>query len=236
MYNKVDTNMNFVEREKETEKFWRENDIFKKSMENRKEGETYTFYDGPPTANGKPHIGHVLTRVIKDMIPRYQTMKGKYVPRKAGWDTHGLPVELEVEKMLGLNGKEQIEEYGMEPFIKKCKESVWKYKGMWEDFSGTVGFWADMDNPYVTYDDNFIESEWWDSRQSGTRSFYTRDLRLYLTALVVELRFLPRRLHRDTRQLRNVLQSFASRLSGKMLTSSHGPQHRGHFQVMWLFV
>ena len=161
MYNKVDTNMNFVEREKETEKFWRENDIFKKSMENRKEGETYTFYDGPPTANGKPHIGHVLTRVIKDMIPRYQTMKGKYVPRKAGWDTHGLPVELEVEKLLGLNGKEQIEEYGMEPFIKKCKESVWKYKGMWEDFSGTVGFWADMDNPYVTYDDNFIESEWW---------------------------------------------------------------------------
>ena len=161
MYNKVDTNMNFVEREKETEKFWRENDIFKKSMENRKEGETYTFYDGPPTANGKPHIGHVLTRVIKDMIPRYQTMKGKYVPRKAGWDTHGLPVELEVEKMLGLNGKEQIEEYGMEPFIKKCKESVWKYKGMWEDFSKTVGFWADMDNPYVTYNDNFIESEWW---------------------------------------------------------------------------
>ena len=161
MYNKVDTNMNFVDREKEVEKFWRENDIFKKSMENRKEGETYTFYDGPPTANGKPHIGHVLTRVIKDMIPRYQTMKGKYVPRKAGWDTHGLPVELEVEKLLGLNGKEQIEEYGMEPFIKKCKESVWKYKGMWEDFSGTVGFWADMDNPYVTYDDNFIESEWW---------------------------------------------------------------------------
>ncbi|MCR5273500.1 MAG: isoleucine--tRNA ligase [Lachnospiraceae bacterium] len=161
MYNKVDTNLNFVDREKETLKFWNENDIFKKSMERRKEGETYTFYDGPPTANGKPHIGHVLTRVIKDMIPRYQTMKGKYVPRKAGWDTHGLPVELEVEKMLGLNGKEQIEEYGMEPFIKKCKESVWKYKGMWEDFSGTVGFWADMDNPYVTYDDNFIESEWW---------------------------------------------------------------------------
>jgi isoleucyl-tRNA synthetase len=161
MYNKVDTNMNFVEREKQVEKFWRENDIFRKSMENRKEGETYTFYDGPPTANGKPHIGHVLTRVIKDMIPRYQTMKGKFVPRKAGWDTHGLPVELEVEKKLGLNGKDQIEEYGMEPFIKECKESVWKYKGMWEDFSGTVGFWADMDDPYVTYDDNFIESEWW---------------------------------------------------------------------------
>ena len=161
MYNKVDTNMNFVEREKATEKFWEDNDIFRKSMENRKEGPTYTFYDGPPTANGKPHIGHVLTRVIKDMIPRYRTMKGYYVPRKAGWDTHGLPVELEVEKLLGLNGKEQIEEYGMEPFIKKCKESVWKYKGMWEDFSGTVGFWADMDDPYVTYDDNFIESEWW---------------------------------------------------------------------------
>ncbi len=162
MYNKVDTNMNFVEREKEVEKFWRENDIFNKTLEkNKKEGETYTFYDGPPTANGKPHIGHVETRTIKDMIPRYQTMKGKYVPRKAGWDTHGLPVELEVEKLLGLNGKEQIEEYGMEPFIKKCKESVWKYKGMWEDFSCTVGFWADMDNPYVTYDDDFIESEWW---------------------------------------------------------------------------
>ena len=161
MYEKVSTNLNFVEREKKTEKFWEENDIFKKSIERRKEGETYTFYDGPPTANGKPHIGHVLTRVIKDMIPRYRTMKGYMVPRKAGWDTHGLPVELEVEKLLGLDGKEQIEEYGIAPFIDKCKESVWKYKGMWEDFSGTVGFWADMDNPYVTYDNNFIESEWW---------------------------------------------------------------------------
>ncbi len=161
MYNKVETNMDFARREKAVEKFWKENDIFRKSMENRKDGPTYTFYDGPPTANGKPHIGHVLTRVIKDMIPRYRTMKGYYVPRKAGWDTHGLPVELEVEKLLGLDGKEQIEEYGMDPFIRKCKESVWKYKGMWEDFSGTVGFWADMDNPYVTYDDNFIESEWW---------------------------------------------------------------------------
>ncbi len=161
MYSKVETNLNFVEREKQTEQFWKEQDIFKKSMENRKDGETYTFYDGPPTANGKPHIGHVLTRVIKDMIPRYQTMKGKMVPRKAGWDTHGLPVELEVEKLLGLDGKEQIEEYGLEPFIDKCKESVWKYKGMWEDFSGTVGFWADMDNPYVTYHNDFIESEWW---------------------------------------------------------------------------
>ena len=160
MYEKVSTNLNFVEREKKTEQFWKDNDIFRKSMENRKEGETYTFYDGPPTANGKPHIGHVLTRVIKDMIPRYKTMKGYMVPRKAGWDTHGLPVELEVEKLLGLDGKEQIEEYGLDPFISKCKESVWKYKGMWEDFSGTVGFWADMDNPYVTYHDDFIESEW----------------------------------------------------------------------------
>ncbi len=161
MYQKVDTNLNFVDREKETLKFWQENDIFKKSMDSRKEGETYTFYDGPPTANGKPHIGHVLTRVIKDMIPRYRTMKGYMVPRKAGWDTHGLPVELEVEKLLGLDGKEQIEEYGLDPFITKCKESVWKYKGMWEDFSGTVGFWADMDDPYVTYHDDYIESEWW---------------------------------------------------------------------------
>ena len=161
MYNKVSTNMNFVEREKETCKFWKDNDIFQKSMDSRKEGETYTFYDGPPTANGKPHIGHVLTRVIKDMIPRYRTMKGYMVPRKAGWDTHGLPVELEVEKLLGLDGKEQIEEYGLDPFITKCKESVWKYKGMWEDFSQTVGFWADMDDPYVTYHDDFIESEWW---------------------------------------------------------------------------
>ena len=161
MYQKVDTNLNFVDREKKVEEFWKENHIFEKSMENRKEGETYTFYDGPPTANGKPHIGHVLTRVIKDMIPRYRTMKGYMVPRKAGWDTHGLPVELEVEKKLGLDGKEQIEEYGMEPFLKQCKESVWKYKGMWEDFSSTVGFWADMEHPYVTYYDDYIESEWW---------------------------------------------------------------------------
>ena len=161
VYRKVDTNLNFVDREKEVEKFWKDNKIFEKSMDSRKEGETYTFYDGPPTANGKPHIGHVLTRVIKDMIPRYRTMKGYMVPRKAGWDTHGLPVELEVEKKLGLDGKEQIEEYGIEPFIQQCKESVWKYKGMSEDFSSTVGFWADMEHPYVTYDNNFIESEWW---------------------------------------------------------------------------
>ena len=161
MYKKVSTDLNFVDREKQIENFWDENHIFEKSMDSRKEGPTYTFYDGPPTANGKPHIGHVLTRVIKDMIPRYRTMKGYMVPRKAGWDTHGLPVEIEVEKKLGLDGKDQIEAYGLEPFIKQCKESVWKYTGMWEDFSGTVGFWADMENPYVTYHDDYIESEWW---------------------------------------------------------------------------
>ncbi len=161
MYEKVSTDLNFVDREKETEKFWEENDIFRKSMENREGNEIYMFYDGPPTANGKPHIGHVLTRVIKDMIPRYRTMKGYEVPRKAGWDTHGLPVELEVERSLGLDGKDQIEAYGVEPFINKCKESVWEYKGMWEDFSAEVGFWADMEHPYVTYDNDYIESEWW---------------------------------------------------------------------------
>ncbi len=165
MYDKVATNLNFVEREKATEKFWKDNAIFEKSIKMRENAPSYTFYDGPPTANGKPHIGHVLTRVIKDMIPRYRTMKGYMVPRKAGWDTHGLPVELEVEKLLGLDGKEQIEQYGLDPFIGKCKESVWKYKGMWEDFSATVGFWADMDDPYVTYHNNFIESEWWALKQ-----------------------------------------------------------------------
>ncbi len=165
MYKKVSTGMNFVEREKEVEKFWKDKDIFQKSIALREGCPTYMFYDGPPTANGKPHIGHVLTRVIKDMIPRYRTMKGYQVPRKAGWDTHGLPVELEVEKLLGLDGKEQIEEYGLDPFISKCKESVWKYKGMWEQFSDAVGFWADMENPYVTYHDDFIESEWWALKQ-----------------------------------------------------------------------
>ena len=165
MYKKVSTDMNFVSREKEVEKFWDDNEIFQKSMDEKEGCPDYIFYDGPPTANGKPHIGHVLTRVIKDMIPRYRTMKGYMVPRKAGWDTHGLPVELEVEKLLGLDGKDQIEKYGLEPFIKKCKESVWKYKGMWENFSGTVGFWADMEHPYVTYDNNFIESEWWALKQ-----------------------------------------------------------------------
>ncbi|MCD7740647.1 MAG: isoleucine--tRNA ligase [Ruminococcus sp.] len=178
MYKKVDTNLNFVQREKQVEKFWEENNIFEKSIDSRKEGESYVFYDGPPTANGKPHIGHVLTRAIKDMIPRYRTMKGYKVPRKAGWDTHGLPVELEVEKELGLDGKEQIEEYGLEPFIKKCKESVWKYKGMWEDFSGTVGFWADMEHPYVTYDNSFIESEWWALKQIYDKGLLYRGFKI----------------------------------------------------------
>ena len=161
MYEKVSTKLDFASREEKVLQFWKENKVFEKSIEEKKDLPTYTFYDGPPTANGKPHIGHVLTRVIKDMIPRYQTMKGHKIIRKAGWDTHGLPVELEVEKLLGIDGKEQIEEYGLDPFITKCKESVWKYKGMWEEFSGKVGFWADMDNPYVTYHNDFIESEWW---------------------------------------------------------------------------
>ena len=165
MYDKVSANQNFVEREQKIEKFWADNMIFEKSIELRQHSPEFTFYDGPPTANGKPHIGHVLTRVIKDMIPRYKTMKGYKVPRKAGWDTHGLPVELEVEKMLGLDGKDQIEAYGMEPFIQHCKDSVWKYKGMWEEFSDAVGFWADMEHPYVTYDNNYIESEWWALKQ-----------------------------------------------------------------------
>ena len=165
MYEKVSANQNFVEREQKIEKFWADNMIFEKSIELRQHSPEFTFYDGPPTANGKPHIGHVLTRVIKDMIPRYKTMKGYKVPRKAGWDTHGLPVELEVEKMLGLDGKDQIEAYGMEPFIQHCKDSVWKYKGMWEEFSDAVGFWADMEHPYVTYDNNYIESEWWALKQ-----------------------------------------------------------------------
>ena len=165
MYEKVSPKLNFAEREELVLNFWNENKIFEKSIEEKKDLPTYTFYDGPPTANGTPHIGHVLTRVIKDMIPRYQTMKGHKIIRKAGWDTHGLPVELEVEKSLGIDGKEQIEAYGLDPFIQKCKESVWKYKGMWEQFSGKVGFWADMDDPYVTYHNSFIESEWWALKQ-----------------------------------------------------------------------
>ena len=171
MYNKVDTNLDFANREHEVEQFWADNDIAQKAIDQRADCEDYTFYDGPPTANGQPHIGHVLTRVIKDLFPRYQSMKGKKVLRKAGWDTHGLPVELEVEKLIGINGKEQIEQYGIEPFIKKCRESVWKYKGMWEEFSGVVGFWADMDNPYITYENDYIESEWW-----ALKKIFERDL------------------------------------------------------------
>ena len=178
LYNKVNTDLDFVGREKEVEKFWEENQIFEKSIESRSKGPHYMFYDGPPTANGKPHIGHVLTRTIKDMIPRYRTMKGYQVPRKAGWDTHGLPVEIEVEKLLGIDGKEQIEEYGLEPFIDKCKESVWKYKGMWEDFSKTVGFWADMDDPYVTYHDDFIESEFWALKQIWDKGLLVKDYKV----------------------------------------------------------
>ncbi len=165
LYKKVDTNMNFVDREKETVKFWNDNKIFQKSVKENEGHPLYMFYDGPPTANGKPHIGHVLTRVIKDTIPRYHTMKGECVPRKAGWDTHGLPVEIEVEKKLGFKHKEDIEKYGVEPFIKQCKESVWKYEGMWRTFSDAVGFWADMDHPYVTYHNDYIESEWWALQQ-----------------------------------------------------------------------
>ena len=161
MYEKVDSSLDFVTRENEVTEFWKENDIFHKSISSREGGKEFSFYDGPPTANGKPHIGHVLTRVMKDIIPRYKTMKGYHVLRKAGWDTHGLPVELEVEKSLGMDGKEQIEKYGIEPFIAKCKESVWKYKGLWEKMSDMVGYWADMEHPYITYDDNYIESEWW---------------------------------------------------------------------------
>ena len=171
MYKKVESDLNFVQREKQTKQFWKDHKIFEKSIDMRSKANSYVFYDGPPTANGKPHIGHVLTRTIKDMIPRYRTMKGYMVPRKAGWDTHGLPVELEVEKMLGIDGKDQIEKYGLEPFINKCKESVWKYKSMWEDFSETVGFWADMENPYVTYHNEFIESEWW-----ALKEIYNKDL------------------------------------------------------------
>ena len=165
MYKKVDTGLDFVEREKEVLEFWKENDIFKKSIEKNEGHPEFSFYDGPPTANGKPHIGHILTRVMKDIVPRYKTMKGYHVLRKAGWDTHGLPVELEVEKMLGIDGKPEIEKYGVEPFIQKCKESVWKYKHEWEVMSDRVGYWADMDNPYVTYDDNYIESVWWSLKE-----------------------------------------------------------------------
>ncbi|HPP36157.1 MAG TPA: class I tRNA ligase family protein, partial [Clostridiales bacterium] len=165
MYKKVSTDLNFVEREKEVLRYWKENKIFEKSLKFREGNETFTFYDGPPTANGKPHIGHIITRTMKDLFPRYKSMKGYNVLRKAGWDTHGLPVELEVEKSLGINGKPQIEEYGVEPFIQKCKESVWKYKREWEEMSERVGYWADMENPYITYSNSYIESVWWALRQ-----------------------------------------------------------------------
>ena len=178
MYEKVSANRNFVQQEKKIEKFWKDNRIFEKSIEARKDSPVYMFYDGPPTANGKPHIGHVLTRVIKDMIPRYHTMKGERVPRKAGWDTHGLPVELEVEKLLGFEGKENIEKYGIAPFIDKCKESVWKYKGMWEDCSSTVGFWADMDHPYVTYENDYIESIWWSLKKIWEKGLLYKGYRI----------------------------------------------------------
>ena len=161
MYRKVPTDMKFVEREKETLRLWKEKGIIEKCFHCRDGAERFTFFDGPPTANGRPHIGHIETRAIKDLIPRFQTMKGKDVLRKAGWDTHGLPVELEVEKQLGLDGKPQIEAYGIEPFIKKCKESVWKYQHEWEEMSDRVGYWADMEHPYITYKDDYIESEWW---------------------------------------------------------------------------
>ncbi len=178
MYEKVPADLNFVDREREIRKFWEDNDIIEKTETVREGCPIFTFYDGPPTANGKPHIGHVLTRVVKDLIPRYHTMKGEQVSRKAGWDTHGLPVELEVERELGLDGKDQIEAYGVIPFINKCKESVWTYKGMWEDFSKVVGFWADMKNPYVTYEDDYIESEWWALRQIWDRGLLYKGFRV----------------------------------------------------------
>ena len=178
LYQKVSTDMKFVDREKEVLDFWNTHDIFLKSVEEKKNGPTYMFYDGPPTAHGKPHIGHAPTRVTKDMIPRYHTMKGEQVLRKAGWDTHGLPVELEVERELGLDGKEQIEEYGVEPFIKRCKESVWRYKGMWEEFSDAVGFWADMEHPYITYENDYIESCWWSLKQIFDRGLLYKGFRI----------------------------------------------------------
>ena len=217
MYKKVPTDLNFVAREKEVEQFWNENKIFEKSMEQTKQGPTYTFYDGPPTANGKPHIGHVLTRVIKDMIPRYHTMKGEFVPRKAGWDTHGLPVELEVEKNIGINGKEQIEAYGLEPFIKLCKESVWKYKGMWEDFSGTVGFWADMEKPYVTYENDFIESEWWALKEIWNKDLlYTPFSKNFLIAIKSSREF---RLQKPISRIVAIVLSFMQRKRFTMFLS-----------------
>jgi isoleucyl-tRNA synthetase len=199
MYKKVSTDMSFVQREKEILDFWKQENIFQKSIDARENGETFTFYDGPPTANGKPHIGHILTRVIKDIIPRYKTMKGYHVLRKAGWDTHGLPVELEVEKMLGIDGKKEIEAYGVEPFIKQCKESVWKYKQEWEQMSDRVGFWADMDDPYVTYDNNYIESEWWALKKIWDKGLLYKGHKIVHIVRVVVPRYHHMRLRRAIR-------------------------------------
>ena len=196
MYQKVDTSLNFLDREKQILEFWKENKIFEQNVEMNKGSREFTFYDGPPTANGKPHIGHILTRVIKDIIPRYHVMKGEHCLRKAGWDTHGLPVELEVEKLLGIDGKQEIENYGIEPFIKKCKESVWKYKTEWEKMSDRVGYWADMENPYVTYDDNYIESVWWAIKTIAEKGLLYKGYKSFLIVRVVELRFLRTKLRK----------------------------------------
>ena len=205
LYKKVSTDLNFIDREKEVLEFWKKNGIFEKSVDLRKDAELFTFFDGPPTANGKPHIGHVLTRVIKDLIPRYRTMKGYKVLRKAGWDTHGLPVELEVEKLLGLDGKEQIEEYGIEPFIKQCKQSVWKYQNEWREMSERVGYWVDMDNPYITYTNDYIESVWWSLKKVYEKGLlYTRAIRLCLTAHAAERRSHPTKWLRATRMCRRL--------------------------------
>lgn len=233
MYDKVNTNLDFASREKKVEQFWKDNRIFEKSMELKEGCPQYMFYDGPPTANGKPHIGHVLTRVIKDLVPRFWTMKGYEVPRKAGWDTHGLPVEIEVEKLLGLDGKEQIEEYGLAPFIEKCKESVWKYKGMWEDFSSTVGFWADMENPYVTYENNYIESVWWSLKQIWKKDSYIKDIKSCHTARAAERRFPATKSHRAIKTSRNVPRSSSSKLPARTHTSWHGRLLRGHCRPTW---
>ena len=237
MYDKVSTDLSFVDREKEVVSFWKENDIFKKSIENRKEGEIYTFFDGPPTANGKPHIGHVLTRVIKDLIPRYRTMKGYSVQRKAGWDTHGLPVELEVEKQLGISGKPQIEKYGIEDFVKKCKDSVFTYQSEWEEMSDRVGFWADMENPYVTYHNDYIESVWW-----ALKTIWDKKL-LYKGHKIMP--YCPRcgtslsshevaQGYKDVKEA-SLIAKFI--VKGKERnTSLLGQPHPGHFLQMWLFV
>ena len=229
MYQKVSTSLNFVEREKETLAFWKENKIFEKSVALRQGAEPYTFYDGPPTANGKPHIGHILTRAIKDIIPRYRTMKGYDVLRKAGWDTHGLPVELEVEKLLGLDGKEQIEQYGVEPFIQKCKESVWKYKAEWEQMSERVGFWADMENPYVTYETIILNPNGGRSRKSMKKGCSIRGTKSSLIARAAERRSPPTKSHRAIRMLRKPLPPCVSAARMRTLPTWPGPPRPGRF-------